>query len=548
MIPMLPEQTIHIPETPEPFLEDCKNRMLVCLYGLDRDGAMACCREVCRYVATLADSDMPGRPDEAAEKCLNQIQAAWDRFEKGPTRAETTLKRFLVQQNRRGRKKIRQVSLDAWEKALELPRAHLDLICKTAMTFQLSGGCSQFCRRCNEWALPGVRSHFTGSAVTGLVQRMVREKNPEIALYGASDPLDWEDGDRGLDDLMDALSGMPIFCGILTKVPRGKESRLVRLLENRVPLSVSVTARNKTRIQALEAELGQSITRQHDLPDLLIPARLDEDFVSVKPSITDGYGTEITPDGAFIIIPTFTSALYPCGHRKIRITRDTTFFPARKTGRAALLVDYFKPLQGYDLNQTPCQLQKLLEVQVETLILDTGADDLTPPGMRGIKEYLTIFDKPARVRRTRMTPSVLRHLRQEFLGSSSFSHLPRVVRAAYLGKIRGHLALCRPDACRESRMYALSFFLAAVRDYCPKHPVRTRILDRLLKNERQARQKTPERSVHGSGPDAFDTFRRWVHGLLKGRRLPDLDRFLAEHPAAYDPESDMFVRRPDTGI
>jgi len=222
---------------------------------------------------------------------------------------------------------------------------------------------------------------------------MADQDNDDISLYGASDPLDWTENKKTISDIIEYLEKLPLGYSLLTKVPRGKESLLKNLLEINANLSVSITSKNKVRIKKIEQALGKPISKQHDLEELLIPARLDEDFISIKPSITDGYGTEITPDGAFIIIPTFTSALHPFGHKKIRITSATTFFPVKKIGRKALLVDYFKPLEGYDLNKNKYHLDRLLDVQIESIILDNGSDELTPPGMRSLKEYLSIFEE-----------------------------------------------------------------------------------------------------------------------------------------------------------
>ena len=160
---------------------------------------------------------------------------------------------------------------------------------------------------------------------------MADQDNDEISLYGASDPLDWTQDHRSIMDIIDYFKALPMEYSLLTKVPKGKENLLKKLLKNQANLSVSVTSKNKKRIKEIEQDLDTPLSKQHDLTELLIPARLDEDFMTIKPSITDGYGTEITLDGAFIILPTFTSALHPFGHKKIMVTRATTFFPKKKT-------------------------------------------------------------------------------------------------------------------------------------------------------------------------------------------------------------------------
>ena len=49
----------------------------------------------------------------------------------------------------------------------------------------------------------------------------------------------------------------------------------------------------------------------------MIPAGLDEDFATVKSSVTDNYGIEFTPEAAWMVIPTFTSALNPTGQCRL---------------------------------------------------------------------------------------------------------------------------------------------------------------------------------------------------------------------------------------
>jgi hypothetical protein len=375
--------------------------------------------------------------------------------------------------------------------------------------------------------------------------------NPEISLYGASDPLDWEDKGKNVADLIGHLKTLSLEYSVLTKVPRGKECLFTHLVKNRSNLSVSITSKNKTRIQRIEEGLNSSFGKQHDMDDLLIPAGIDEDFVTVKPSITDGYGTEITPDGAFIIIPAFTSALYPQGHKKIPITGATNFFPLKKTGRTALLIDYFKPLEGYDLHQNHCHLPVLLDVQVESLILDNGSDELTPPGMRSLKEYFSIFDEKARLQRKKLGPTVLRNLKKQFLSETSFKELPIQTRTLYQKKINTHLDLCEPHKCLAAKLYAVSFFLDAVSAYHMKNPVKVEMMLFFLENEKSVLLKTLpwvgerhlEELISDPDTDVFKILRCCIIRLLEGVETHMVDSFLSSHPAKYDPLGDMFISR-----
>ena len=560
---MMKDKPFYILETLDSFFEQKKNEFLAALYRKDFQEAGIIHGQIFRHAAEHPEFN------ENTEKCINQIQTALRKYRKilipqGPAslrETEKSLKSLLTRRIRNMHRNIRHVEFEEWKARLDLTPDQENLVFKTAMTFQLTSGCSNFCRRCNEWALPGVRSHFSYAAVTRILNRMKDASNPEISLYGASDPLDWEDKGKDVGDLIHQLDALSLEYSILTKVPRGKEFLFTRLVKKRSNLSVSITSKNKTRIQSIEKRLNSSFGKQHDLDELLIPAGLDEDFVTVKPSITDGYGTEITPDGAFIIIPAFTSALYPQGHKKIPITGKMDFFPLKKTGRTALPVDYFKPLEGYDLHQNHCHLPVLLDVQVESLILDNGSDELTPPGMRSLKEYFSIFDEKARLQRKKLGPTVLRHLKKQFLSETSFKELPAQTKTVYQKKINSHLDLCKPHKCLAARLYAASFFLEAVSAYGMKNPVKVKMMLYFLKNEKAGLLKTMgpwvgerrlEELISDPDTDVYKILRCYIIRLLEGVETHVVDSFLASRPAEYDPLGDMFIGRtssdPEAGL
>jgi hypothetical protein len=237
----------------------------------------------------------------------------------------------------------------------------------------------------------------------------------------------------------------------------------------------------------------------------------------------------------------------------------------RRTGREALLFDYFKPLEGYDLNhnhgRTRCRAPHLLDVQVESIMLDNGTDDLTPPGMRSLKEYLSVFEEPARIQRKKNILSVIRRLKKEFLTTTRFSDLPMSKRARYQKKIDAYLNLCRPDGCRKAKLHAISFFLASVDLYQKEYPQESqkknqttlKVIRFLLKNEMQNSFDT-----HGDLPyemsldiglnnpdlDSFELFRLAVFCLLTPLKTDFVQKFLSQYPAAYDPRADIFVPKP----
>ncbi|MBC2703816.1 hypothetical protein [Desulfobacula sp.] len=550
---MTEQQKTYTLQTNGSFLEQKKNQLLVAVYDNNYKAAEQIYYDILKY--TEANSEF----NENTEKLLNQIQTIIKKFK--PALKNCTpkfkgyhnrLKTLILDTIKQSSGSIPHVDFRTWEIKIGLDNCRKDLLFKTAMTFQLSCGCSNFCRRCNEWALPKVRSHFSYKAILKILNHMEQQQNDGISLYGASDPLDWTEDKKTISDILSYLKKRPLEYSILTKVPKGKERLLEKLLKMNSNLSVSITSKNKARIKKIERELGNPISKQHDLDELLIPAGLDEDFVSIKPSITDGYGTEITPDGAFIIIPSFTSALYPFGHKKIRVTSETNFFPVKKTGRNALLVDYFKPLEGYGLNKNRYHLDRLLDVQIESIILDNGSDELTPPGMRSLKEYLSIFEEKPRLQRKKMTPVVLKHLKKQFLSKTAFKNLSNKNKGFYLKKIHTHLNLCEKAGCLMSKLSAVSFFLGSISTYVQKNPIKIKMMRFLLKDEIKngfdtdttlVAHRPPENLLTEPDIDSFDIFRCYVFCLLNNSNDGAILKFIKTHPSVYDPAADIFVHR-----
>ncbi len=497
---------------------------------------------------------------ETLEKHLRQIQVAFKRFvpprEVQPPLEQDQHRIRLWQDHERLQALLREMARPQphypmridhapWKDRLDLEEWQWERIHENAITLQLTSGCSNYCRRCNEWALPRVRAHFTARALDTFLKDLNRAGNHELALYGASDPLDWEDRDRSFADVP-ALADPANDYSLLTKLPRGKARVLAAMVKKNIPFAVSVTHRNRERVRSMEETLGHTFTKQHDTDDLLIPAGLDEDFTTVKSSITDAYGTEITPEGVFIILPTFTSALYPMGHKKIPVTLETPFFPVRKLGRQALLVDYFKPLQVIGKQGRPFHLTTLTSLQVETLLLDSGTLEISPPGMRNLKEFFTIFDQAPGERRRRMSPSVLKRLKKNDLPRDGYTAMDLEKKALYRAKIQAHFDFCNPDRLMDFRLRAAAFFLEAVTAYCPDHPQEVEMITHLTRKEYAVLKNRftctlPQALVEETEADFFDRFRYHVLALIRGEHIKGVADFILEYTARYDAVSDRFV-------
>ncbi|MBU0973024.1 MAG: hypothetical protein KKC20_20435 [Proteobacteria bacterium] len=542
-----------VPGTPDPFFEEKKNGFLAALY--DRNLFLA--ESIYERIIETAE-EKSACLTETEEKYLRQIQVAFKRLSPLlPAGDSHGLQNKFSRLQSLIRKNVRAQSASplrleytTWKNRVDLEAWQEKMVFTTAMTFQLSSGCSNYCRRCNEWALPKIRSHFSREALETILEKLGDAENTDLALYGASDPLDWEDSCVNLADILSGQA-LPLNFSLLTKIPKGKEALAKTLWQMDIPISFSLTDRNRSRIGALENQMSRSVSKQHALKDLLIPAGLDEDFISVKPSITDGYGTEITPEGVNIIIPAFTSALHPFGHKKLPVTRKTAFFPVKRLGRRALLVDYFKPLEVLGKSGTPFFLSQLLDVQVETLLLDNGSDALTPPGMRSLKEYFSIFKDHPRRQRKKMTRSVMARLKKQVLPWGGYKALPLEEKQLYRGKLTAHLEFCDKRLVAESRRCALSFFLSAVFSFAERQPVKGRIISFLNRAETLSLEKkyglkaARETAVTlFSLPNApvWEIFRFYANSLVNGRQKESVKKFIGSCPSEYDPAKDRFVK------
>lgn len=531
--------------TPDAPVEDLKNRILAALFSQNAD-------QLKILIDCATDTAKNPELGETDEKYLRQALAALVRH-----KHQLDKSAGLKQQTKHFRHlladKVRQaapgyIEYETWANRLDIAPWQRPYIFSEAITFQMTSGCSNFCRRCNEWALPKVRGHFSFDAVNTFIDKFLAHGNRDLALYGGSDPLDWCDYPHDITHVLNRLEKTSQF-SLLTKIPKGKGYLAKALTQAGIPMSVSLTDRNRDRILCLEKQLGQSFTKQHATADLLIPAGLDEDFSTVKPSITDSYGTEISLDGCFGVIPAFTSALHPFGHKKIRITAQSAFIPGKKIGRPALLVDYFKPL-GVVTEQGPSILPALLDVQVENILFDNGRDELTPPGMRSIREYFDVFSDKARLKRKKLTPSVVKRIKNKYLNHTHFHDLSFEKQTAMKNEIVNHVQFTRKDMVARARTCSISFFLAAIHAYIQNCPTKCRIIRHLTRQEYMqftARFQNPAsmspiaEQLESPDTDPWLLFRYYALSLIHKGPIKQVEQFIQACPAAFHPEKDRFI-------
>ncbi len=502
--------------------------------------------------------DISDKIDKAIEfsevdlKAINQIQHAFRTFRKQITenviddirQTYARTRKRLAKAVRGQVKDVKYIEYEAWYEKMGLTTEQSRTMLGTVSTLQITVGCSVFCRRCNEWALPGPRKHFTFDAVRRFVKDMFDAGNSEFALYCASDPLDWEWEDKSIIDILGFMAeqGFKTRYGLLTKIPRGSEKKLETLLKMGADIGVSITDRNRSKAVNIENAVGKKLEVQHDFDDLLIPAGLDEDFVGIKSSITDNYGTEITPEGAFLVIPTFTSALNPTGQCRIPITGDTHFFLKKRVGRDALPVEYFKPLKAIDLKGREFTLDRLFEAQIENILLDNGSEELTPPGMMTMHEYFKTYEPDAVKRRKTLLPAVAKGLRKEILLQEKYRENSRQKRFNHFRqRVRDYSESCRMKNVIGYKKNAFSYYLKSIAEYLKTHPVERAIILYLRRKDREkyekdylsvfkAHEPRVDSLLEKSETETFDLFQVLMFMLLEDPDNKTVQTFIKDNP------------------
>ncbi len=538
--------------------ETWRRELLACLYNRNFRKAE---KLVERIVAL-----MERQPDlsEADQKALNQIWHSLKHFEDaimagGGRRLSAYIRRLrqnMVGVVREQTRRAGSIDYEQWRETIGLNGNTLETLFKTTACLQLTIGCGNFCRRCNEWALPGVRKHFTLDAAQKIIEHLFQCGNDQFVLYSASDPLNWRDGSRDITailDFMEARGFQPRY-GLLTKAPRGTQNIMRALIARKADMAVSVTAKNRAKIRRIEKQAHKRLALQHDYDELLIASGLDEDLATIKSSITDNYGVEITPEGAFLIIPTFTSALNLTGQARLPVSSQTELFLPLKTGREALTVEYFKPFRALDPQGREFFLETLLKPQVENILLDNGAESVTPPGMMNLREYFSIYQPEAVMRRKRMVRPVIKKLQQQILlPRAADADQRRQDRIRFKQKARDYLAFCQMELVIEFKRNALSFYLQAASAFLQRYSVEQEIIKHLRKEDRDrsekrygdrfnARDRDVESFLMESMHDTFERFQFLVLRLVENPGMTPVQRFIRANPSQYDPARDRFVR------
>ncbi len=557
-----------------------KNKMLAGLYTGRYDEFE---ESVDNVLSKLENSDF-STLSEIDRKTLNQINLIFQKFRKiiglncnnKTDSAVRAIKKYIIDMVRYQVKNPVYVDYETWRETVGQGESALDVIFANVSSLQLSVGCSNFCRRCNEWALPGVRMHFTFDAAIELVTRIFQMGNNEFSLYSASDPLDWRHGTKTIADIIKVMKNRGYKCrfGLLTKIPKGSGRVLENLIAMDCDFALSVTNRNRNRIKRFENKSGTKFSVQHDTDDLLIPAGLDEDFITIKSSITDNYGIEITPEGASIIIPTFTSALHPTGQSRIPVTSKTGFFLKKKVGMDALPVEYFKPLDAVDLNGKSLLLYDLTDPQIENIMLDQGLyGGCTPPGMMNLEEYFMTFEKDAVSARKNAIQAVACRLKNEIFNQRSTEvnkHQPALfsckqlyeyktsralLRQEFRDRLHAYIDFCIPDKVVEYKKFTFSFFLEAIINYISRHEYERDIILRLREKDRKRyseyiNQLSGDRfgfdeiiqiMEKDSGITGFDLFQMMMFRVIDDPCDKTINKFIKDNPAVYSHDTGRFT-------
>ena len=537
------------------YLDIKKNKILAAIYG----GRF---KEFLRlYNDLLENIETVNFFSEEDQKKINQIQHIVKVFFPEITKncnGENVYKKIRKKNAEIARNQLRNVEhveYNVWKQRLGLTEKQFRIMLKTVTIFQITIGCSIFCRRCNEWSLPGPRVHFSFDAVKKIMLDLKKAGNSQYICYGASDPLDWRDKDKNIIDILKFARSHncePDY-GILTKIPKGSEKIAENLLEMNSDIGVSITRKNRSRIRNIEKKTGKKFQAHHDDEHLLIPAGRDEDFVSIKSSITDNYGTQITPKEIVMIIPAFTSPLEPTGQSRINITPDTSFFIKREAGVKALLVEYFKPLKTIDQMGDEFTMGRLLDGQIENILMDNGSEGVSVPGMMNMAEYFKTFEPDIVFNRAKLFPAVLKRLKTEILISNKKKDNLSEKLSHFRQKAHVYLNFCRVKPVAEYKKFTFSFYLKSIKDYLKRHPSEREIIIFLKKNEKAKYNKEyayiSDISENGinllikkSEKNIFHIFQGLVFLLLENPDNKIIEKFIEKYPAKYDPETGRFCQ------
>ncbi len=186
---------------------------------------------------------------------------------------------------------------------------------------------------------------------------------------------------------------------------------------------------------------------------------------------------------------------------------------------------------------------------MENILLDNGSYDLTPPGMRSVKEYFEIFDDKARHQRRQMTLSVIRRLKKTYLTGNAYPDMEQDLKKEYRNKINTHLDFTKKDRVTSARISTVSFFLAAIPAYIEAHPINSDIISFLTRSEYENRKKNLWIESHHSletllsdpSQDAWKIFRYHALAMVHRPVGKDVDEFLSSCPAAFHPKKDIFI-------
>ncbi len=541
--------------------EKKRNEFLVLLIQGDIHGAGQVYLSLFENIQTM--EEIP----EIIEKTIRQSQRIYNKFKEQIVesrqvdliRANRNIRKILADTYKKYKDTPLYVGYNEWCEKSGLSEKQYRILAETVTLFQLSKGCGNFCRRCNEWALPGPVKHFTYDAVTRFTEDFFEAGNNAFVYYGSSDPLEWRHGDKTITDILKFLSRKkynPLY-GLLTKIPGKTEKVFMELLDMDADMAVSVTEKNRTAVLKIKNTTAKKINIQHDVDELEIPAGLDENFDDIKPSITDNYGVEITPEGAFIIIPAFTSGLNPTGQRRIPVTAGSNVFIKRKTGRDALAVEYFKPIECIGLNGRAFKADWLFDVQIENIMQDSGVDGPCPPGMMSIEEFFSTFEYNAVMSRKKLFKSVVKKLRTEIILQNRFNESRSSRYNRFKKRVLDYYEYTAIDSVKNMQKNAFSFFLSCVADYLKDKPAELEII-RWLRREDvkkyrdtytdifQANNLSVNSLINMDGLSAFSKFEILLFLLLENPFNPRINAFIIENPSMYDPEIDRFKKNPRT--
>jgi hypothetical protein len=186
-------------------------------------------------------------------------------------------------------------------------------------------------------------------------------------------------------------------------------------------------------------------------------------------------------------------------------------------------------------------LERLIEAQIENILLDNGSEELTPPGMMTMKEYFRTYEPDAVKRRKMLLPAVAKGLRKEILVQEKYKENSRQERLNdFKQRVRDYSESCQMQNVIRYKKNAFSYYLRSITGYLKTHPVEREMILHLRQKDRKKYEKD-YRVINGndssldslleeSETNSFNLFQILIFKLIENPDNKIIQTFIENNP------------------